>query len=322
MDVLLRTGEVVPSKASSGTAVYDFTAGGGGSDEEIRHAFVYNATDRWLIMLADTEVWVDKALAKADKTPTPAFTTATYNQWQGFTMLSSGAPVAVVNNSGIDKVHYWNGGAGDFLILTNSHKMRCCIGFMGCLYGGNVHDVSWLLNRLEWSDEGDITAWSGATSGWMDLKDEGDQIMRLGRIWGNTMLIFRDRSVYLGLATADPYFPLAVQFLSGRGVLSASSVHRLEREYMYLGDDDVYMCDATGARSVGVKVRKDLFRLADPAKLQYAWSFVDKREKDYYLVTDMLDGTRQAWIYNYEEGTWTRQDLTGYTALVTWLELA
>jgi len=63
-----------------------------------------------------------------------------------------------------------------------------------------------------------------------------------------------------------------------------------------------------------------LFRDADEAKLEYAWSFLDRRTKEYYLMTEMKDATLRAWIFNYEDRQWATQDVTGYTALSIWRE--
>jgi len=235
-------------------------------------------------------------------------------------MLTGGAPVVVVNNNGTDKPHYWDGGAGLFLVLTNSVQQRASVGYLGRLFGGNVYDGSWLLNRIQWSDDGDITAWSGATSGSLDLKDEGDPIYRLGILPNHIGVAYRWESVYLLVPTGDPYDPIGHQFLEARGMLAANSLQSIGHAHIFLGHDDIYLCTVSGLQPVGLKVREDLFKDADPAKLSLAWSFLDKREKDYYLVIEMSDSTQRAFIYNYEQGTWTQQDLTGYTCLATWRE--
>lgn len=208
-----------------------------------------------------------------------------------------------------------------FLPLSNAPNARCMIGWLGCLFTGNVlPGNNWLFNRIQWSDYQDITAWSGATSGYYDLSDEGDPIKRLGLFRGNIMPIIRRDSVYVAYPTGDPGDPIVAQPFAKRGIVAPNSLQMLEEEYLFLGDDDIYMLSTRTLDRVGGRVRTDLFKDVDESALPYAWSFLDRRTKDYYLITTMQDGTQRAWIFNYEDGQWASQDYTGYTAMVIWKE--
>jgi len=188
------------------------------------------------------------------------------------------------------------------------------------LFGGYVYDAAWLQNRIQWSDEGDITAWAGTTSGSLDLEDEGDPIIRLGLLPNHIAVALRRDSTYLITPTGNPFDPIGSQFLEARGMLAANSLQSTGRALIFLGHDDIYVCTTSGLQPIGFKVREELFKDSDPAKINLAWSFLDRREKDYYLVTEMKDSTQRGWIFNYEHGAWTQQDLTGYTCLASWYE--
>jgi len=194
-----------------------------------------------------------------------------------------------------------------FLPLSNAPNMRAMIGWLGCLFGGDVlPGNNWLNNRIQWSDYQDIT--------------EGDPIRRFGLFRGNIMAVLRRDTVYIAYPTGDPGDPITCQPFARRGILAPNSLQMLEEEYLFLGDDDIYMLSTRALERVGGRVRTDLFRDADESNLQYAWSFLDKRTKEYYLLTVMEDATLRAWIYNYEDGQWASQDLTGYTSLAIWRE--
>jgi len=314
--VLLSTGNIVPGKVGGDAA---FTNPNPVWDEPIRLAFVGEFTTPYIILMGDTKCWVQTSGAPVAKTPGTPFTTSSPPMWDGFTMLHDGAPVAVVNNRGVNRPHYWDGDAGVFLPLSSAPSMRCCVGYLGRLVGGSVTPASdELLNRLQFSLYGDITTWSGATAGDHDLVDEGDRILRLALLRGHQLLILRQETTYIGYPTTVPGDPIATQFLSNWGIFARQSLQPIGNSYIFMGGDDIYIADATAVVPVGWKIRRHLFRDATPSTLDQAWSFTDKRAKNYYLVVAMSDGTQMAWIYNWEEQAWTQQDLTGYTMLGTW----
>lgn len=317
--VLIRTDRVVPSKEAAGSAVYDV-------DENIHHAFQFRATNiTWLIMCQDTKIEVDSTGTAVDKTPSSPFTTNTLPQWQGYSMLNGATPVAVINKLGFDKPHYWDGGAGDFLPLSSAPKVYTIVPYLGCLYTGFVYTSGeWWQSRIQWSDQLDITAWGGATSGYLDLTDVGDAIVRLAVLPGHILMALRQHSVWLCPPTGNPEDPIGSQHLANSGIWAPNSLQPLVRaqdqifDYIYLGFDDFYMVNQGGAIGFADKIREQFFLDTEPEKLELAWSFIDKRTKDYYLVADLKDGTKRAYIYNYEEKTWAQQDMTGYTCLVSW----
>ena len=312
LNVRVRSGKVVPCKVIAAEAF------GTQPTENIRHFLTYQLTDPYLVMLGTQKVWVQQSGAPVDKSPTPAFSSST-TLWHGFTMLHNGAPVVIVNNRGIDVPHYWDGGAGVFIVVPNAPNARAYTGYLGRLFGGNV-DVTgtWYPNRFKWSVDGDITDWTGAGSGWYDLKDEGDPIQTFALLRGNINFVLRRNSIYVLTPTADPDDPVGDQPFARRGIVAPNSLQVLEQEFLFLGDDDIYLCSTSGLSRVGSRVRLDLFGGALESDLANSWSFLDKRTKEYYLVTKMDDATYRGWIYNYEDNTWATQVLTGYTALGAW----
>jgi len=315
-EVLIRTGNLVPSKTAQAVA---FTLA-----ENIYAGVRYMSTTSWIILLGRTRCWAKGLGAPVEKTPATPFTYVTDPMWTGCSMMTAYQQVVVVNNSGFDKPHYWDGGAGLFLPLTAAPLCKCIIGYLGRLVCGAVYDdvaATWCLNRVQWSDENDITTFSlVGTSGYEDLRDEGDLIQRLSRSQSNVLRILRNHSVWVAEPTLDAYAPITLKYLANRGIMAPNTLQHLDKDTdAFLGEDDVYLLGDT-LEPVGWKVRKDIFKLADPARKELAWSFVDELEKEYYVVVDLADGTTRAWILNWESMVWSQQDLTGYTCLLGWYE--
>lgn len=316
MNVRSRSEGVVPVRVPNGT--FEFS-----TDEAIRYAFVYDAdVSLWLVMLGTTKCWVTDGGAPVEKTPTVPFTSATDIIWFGHTVISEGVPVAIVNNGGLDSPHYWDSGAGLFLPIPSAPKMRTCIGYLGRLWGGFIYDVDkWYANRMAWSLDGDVTNWSAPYAGWKDLPDAGDPILAYGRLPGNILLVYRRKSISACYPLGDPYEPVGIQPLASRGLWAPMSLQELETSHIFLGYDDVYIATTGSLQPVGAPIREDLFRLSTPATLRYAWSFNDKTRKEYYLVTKVTGGGRRAWIFNYERGVWSQQNLATCAFLVSWFKL-
>jgi len=314
-NVLTRSGHIVPGRVIT-QDVWTF-------GETIRYAFIFKQDYvYWLITPGTTKCWVYNATAPVEKTPTPAFTNAPNIIWDGVQMINGFTPVCVITNR-VDKPHYWAGGSGAFTILSNAYIARTIAGWQDRLFEGGVYDTSaWFANRIRWSKVGDITNYSDPSAGFMDLKDEGDPIERLRKIQSNMLLVLRRGSSYLGVPQNDYLNPVGFQRIHNFGIWAPATLQELVRgaSWMFLSDDDIYRVDGTNFKDVGRKIRRELFRTVSATDLPYAWAWVDQREKEYYLVTKMADGTTRAWIYNFAEDTWTIQDLTGTQYIVTWVE--
>lgn len=231
------------------------------------------------------------------------------------------------------------------------YKARTIIGYLNRLFLGNVcerwstpdpdlwftpnyHDVimreEWYLNRIRWTADATVTDWSSIGSGFCDLPDQGDPILRFGRFQEEDLYVFRGRSVWHVTPSLDPYSVIKYEGpISTNGIWSPNSLqtvratptsfdarYRLaaEASFIYLGRDDFYRLDAAGGESIGKAIREEFFKVVDPSQLCYAWSFQDTPARKYYLITrltarDENDYPLQmAWIYDWEEKTWSHQD--------------
>jgi len=309
-DVLVRMGNLSPANTAESVAIVSTPT------EIIRHCAPYNTgVSQYLMLLASTKAWALSAGGCADVTPSTAFTATT--RWEAYSMMNNVAPVVVVNNR-LDKPHYWNG-SSVFQELVDSYKAQTCIGYLNRLFLGYTYETSWLANRIRWSKEADITDFLDDTAGFYDLQDEGDPIRRYGRVAGNILFIFREGSIYRAYPTSDPLDPIAVSGpQTAKGIWAPNSLQRVEDGFFYLGPDDIYGISESTHQGVGWPIRAALFQDTDPAHLTKAWSFLDSRNKEYYLITTLKDATQHAWIFNWEQKVWSRQDFSDYSALGDW----
>lgn len=237
----------------------------------------------------------------------------------------------------------------------SQYKARTIIGYLNRLFLGNVYEIvsgryivagggssgitttwlttlsDWYLNRIRWSNEASVTEWNGRTAGFYDLPNQGDGIRRFGVFQTKEMVVFRDRSVYSVVPAKDPDQLIVDRgSMTVKGIWAPNSLQQLratpkasdprfrladEESFVYLGFDDVYRLDTTTVESIGAPIRTEFFRAVEPTKLLQAWSFQDTTDKKYYLVTTLKDSSQHAWIYDWEEKTWSRQDFADYTSI-------
>jgi len=171
-----------------------------------------------------------------------------------------------------------------------------------------------------WSDEQDITSWNGVTTGYLDLEDEADPIQQLITVIGGNLGIFRAESIYIGVPNNDITNPLSVSKYFNRGLYAPHTLQYLEGNWAFVSAKDIFLLSVEGLSltSIGEPIRHEFFDLVDPDQLEYAWSFVDQVAQEYYIVTALKDGTQRGWVFNYYDKTWTMQDMTGITVLISW----
>ena len=317
-NVLSRFGKIVPGFQKNSTALWTLA-------EDIYHQFIYNTVSaQKYVLMGTTKCWVYSATSPTEKTPAAPFTNA-FPLWKGATLLHNSAPVVVVTNFGDDYPHFYDGGAGLFVALTNAPKVCTFCGYLGRIFTGNVYDSgasAWRPNRIRWSAFTDLTHWDYATylsAGYLDLNDNLDPIYNIEKATGNILAIFRRHSVYLGYPSAYAENPIADQFNNDHGIIAPNTLQRAGDQFFYLGEDDIYRFTVSGGSTgIGARIREEFFATYDPAAILRTWSFLDYLNKEYYLVVKLATTAYRAWIYNYEQESWTMQDFDTNISLGYW----
>lgn len=293
-------------------------------EELIYHQFTYNTVTNPIYMLMDTtRAWAYLTGAPTEVTPVAPFTN-TQPLWKGATLLHNSSPVAVVTNFGNDYPHFYNG-TGVFTPITNAPKARSFCGYLGRMFTGNVYDSDislWRPNRIQWSAFTDLTLWDygvNISAGYLDLNDDLDPIYNIEKTTSNLLVVFRRRSIYVCYSNALAENPITDQYSNDHGIVAPNTLQRVGGMFFYLGEDDIYsFTTSEGSISIGTRIRDELLSLIDPSTILHSWSFLDYLNKEYYLVLKHLDGLYYAWIYNYEQQSWTMQHFEDYVSLGMW----
>jgi len=137
---------------------------------------------------------------------------------------------------------------------------RCVAFFAGRLVvGGSTSSNAELL----WSADGAFEEFDPAADpscGAKLLGDGADWIQNMFRM-GDNLIIYKERSIYIGRKTyiTDP--PIAFEPAPGQGIGLAAplSIGDLGEEHLFLGWDDVYTFSLNGLDTVGERIKDELF---------------------------------------------------------------
>jgi len=267
--------------------------------------------DNLVIMLED-EAWKLHGGALTEITPTGGFPESA-TRWSSTVALLFGEPYLIVGSYGVNPFYKWNSTLSGLAEMDTTPFARASIGYRGRLVLGNVYDDSaaeWCPFRLQWSEINDFETWETGTAGFYDFVSSADEIRGFLVLPEDVLVVLRSETCCLGYPTGDAYDPLSLRLLARVGLYDAGTLQSFGTGGFFLGTDDVYRVDAAGLQSIGLAVRDQILSNAFGATL---WSFLDVASKEYYLVVDST-----AWIYNYEENTWSTCDMGTITCLGGW----
>ena len=301
MNFVVKRGVVIPAGGSQEVVT---------SSEESIDALFYFEQD--LILLTPSKAFKFKRGTLTEITPSGGFE-ETPSGWTATVGLDQGTPHLVLNSYGENPLYYWNTTFAALTKVPNAPLAKTCLGYRGRLLLGNVYSSSeteWLPYRLQWSAINDLTTWESGTAGFYDFIESTDEVLAFISLPEDVLLVLRSESLWVGYPTGDAYDPLSLRLLARIGLATARSVQSFGAGGVFLGVDDVYMVTPEGPKAVGAPVRDQILSGIEEAVV---WSFIDVKEKLYYLVVDDI-----AWIYNYEEDAWSRQEMENITCLGVW----
>jgi len=208
----------------------------------------------------------------------------------------------------------WKAGATIFSSLTQAPRARWIAPFDNFLVAANVRDVvsaqSKYIQRVQWSDRGNVFNWTTGLSGFQDLLDANGGIQRIIAQEARLVLFF-ENEIWVGFRAA---FPNTFQFQvldkavgTPYGLTCAETpkgICFLARDFM------VYLLPKEGgpAVKIGQAVHRELQRMIDSPDL--AWALYDPATSTYQLYYPTRAGTglpqRSLWL-NVETGAWAPQ---------------
>lgn len=124
-----------------------------------------------------------------------------------------------------------------------------------CLVSGISHP-----NRVYWSTIKTIDTWDAAD--FIEIsKDDGQEITAV-KVLGQSLVIYRNKSIYLMLFTGDRDIPFVVQKSNANvGCIYAASLQEIENGHKFLSYDGIYYFDGNNAYKTSDKINETILGL-------------------------------------------------------------
>lgn len=276
----------------------------------------------WLRSQAD--VWQSASYTTANGVNTPP--TATNDNYWDWTQMfddASSENLAIAGTHSRQGLYCWAPGSAAYSTLTGSPGARCVAAFNNYLLAANIADGgATYVQRVQWSDRGSASSWTGGLSGFEDLlnakggvnrmvaMDRGVAVFFDDEVWAATPIEFPstfqfdplDRSVGCPYPLTAAMTPLGVMFMA--------------RNYQ------LYVLPKSGgvAQPIGQKLHRSIRdAIVSPTR---AWGVFDAVRNQYqlYYAASGVSGNvpHNAAFLQLDTGAWAPQSFaSGPTAYLS-----
>jgi hypothetical protein len=187
-----------------------------------------------------------------------------------------------------------------FSYLTGSPRAISVCAFDNYVVAFNVINA---VQRVQWSQRGNPSNWTGEGSGFEDLlemRGRGTAIRSLGE---NRMVLFSDEEIWYGIGATYPaqfdFNPLDPTV----GCPIAATIQNTEAGLIFVGNDNtIRLLPSEGGRSqvlvpsLSREIRRNM--------AQTAWAVYDPRLRLYHLYPGPLTGSVSGFVVNVDTGEW------------------
>lgn len=221
-----------------------------------------------------------------------------------------------IMTNGTDEVWKWTG-SGDLAQLISSFPSgvtsltcRGLIEFKDHLLFYDVsEDGDRYPQRIRWSDTADPADFLNGNASYVDLGG-ADWIQTAFKFKSDYLVVFKERSIWMGYATGDSDIFQFDQKVTGAGCAAPATVESLGDKLIFLGWDDVYVFNGIDYESVGSEIEQELFDNLAPGDMDKCFGVIIEDQKEYWLFVPSVnsDYCDTAWVFNYKLNSWTKHD--------------
>src|SRR2546429_1820980 len=201
--------------------------------------------------------------------------------------------LAIWANGSYQSLYCWKSTATVFSSLTGAPRALYVTAFNNYVVALNLVDNSAnkLVQRVQWSDRGSNSSWTGGLSGFADLLDmrgSGTRIMAQE----NRLVLFSEYEVWEGVPAAFPFIFNFDPLDRSVGCPYSWTAANTPAGIMFLSNDyNIYLITKWGgpARSVGDSVQKFIRENID--RPERAWAVYDRTFNQYQLYFPVKGGS-------------------------------
>lgn len=222
--------------------------------------------------------------------------------------------LAVFANGSYQSLYCWQSNTTVFSTLTGAPPAKWVCGFDNYLVAFNIRDpgsgTSDFVQRVQWSDRGSASSWTGGLSGNEDLlamRGQGTRIMAQE----NRLILFSDAEVWQGV-TSD--FPFVFRFQPldrSVGCPYSMTAAQTPRGIIFLARNlQTYLLPKEGGPAVpiGQRIHRDIRDTIDAPDRSWAvYDAATDQYQFYYCIQGGSGRPQRALYLNMTEGSWAPQ---------------
>lgn len=219
--------------------------------------------------------------------------------------------LAMAAHDSYDTLLCWQAGTTVFSNMTGAPRARRVTALDNFVLAGNLRSGgSDYVQRVQWSDRGDPSNWTGGLSGFEDLMDMRGQITRLVT-HDNAVIVFSDEEIWKGLRSNFPNTFVFTPYDRSVGCPYPWTATQTPLGVMFLAKDyQIYLLPrgGGGAVPIGQRLQPSVRNVLDhPTR---AFGVYDKVTGHYQFTYPIRGGSgypqRAAWL-NIATGAWAPQ---------------
>jgi hypothetical protein len=178
-------------------------------------------------------------------------------------------------------------------------------------------NISGTQNKVQWSALGDYTSWTAsvATQAGSDTLEETPGGITAGRRFGNTLIVYKKNSMYIGVNVGPPNIWQFDLIPGSAGAMSQEAVVNIgtpdNPKHIFMGDDDFYVYDGSKPVPIGTgTVKNQVFNSLQQSRSYACAALHDQRNSLVYFYYPVADSVNpdHCVVYNYRTNRWGVDD--------------
>ena len=242
-----------------------------------------------------------------------------YGSWSSAAIMND----VWLYTNGVDAVQKWTGtgnmadlsGAADY--GETEHRCRAVATFadrillLGTWEGGD--EVS---QRVRWGEFGKLEEFNESEGGgYADLTDDPSGIYG-AELLGNVLVIYCGHSIWQCVYIGGSVVYHFSRLVPNTGCQAPRTIAGSGFEHFFMGEDDIYRFGGQQPIPIGKRIRDDLFRKVSRDNRMNAFAAINRSDNEYRLYVPLgntAGDITRAYIYNYQQDTWSMDDVKNMT---------
>lgn len=222
--------------------------------------------------------------------------------------------ISVLANGSYQSLYCWEANTVVFSTLTGAPQAKYVTSFDNYLLAFNIRDPgsgsSAFVQRVQWSDRGSASSWTGGLSGYEDLLDMQGQGTRV-MAQENRVILFSDKEIWQGYSSDFPFVFRFQPLDRSVGCPYSFTATNTPKGIIFLSRDlQPYLLPKTGGSAVAIGRRLHRIIRESIDAPERAWGVYDPNTEQYQLYYPIRGGSgypQRAVYLDLDDGSWAQQ---------------